>query len=84
MTRYQRNDIMDHMDIERRLRQAAIKSELSIKRLAVGSGLPYGSVHGFVTDPDRTLTLRSAARLAAFLELELCPTRGKAKAKVKR
>lgn len=67
------------MDIERQLRDAAKRSGLSIKRLSDESGVPYSAMHGFMVN-DRGITLRSAAKLARVLGLELCPVkRGKRK-----
>ena len=56
--------------IMEQLRQAAISSGISMKRLADDSGLYYASVHGFMRD-GRDLTLRSAQKLARVLGFEL-------------
>ena len=67
-------------DIGDRLRQAAIDSGLSMKQLAVRSGLFYQSVHGFLRT-GRGLSLQSAEKLCKVLGLELRPVRrGKRKA----
>jgi hypothetical protein len=67
-------------NIETQLREAARMSGLSMKRLADDSGLCYASVHGFLTDDSRTLTLTGAAKLAVILGLELKPSGRKRKA----
>ena len=40
--------------------------------MALRAGLPYYTVHGFMTG-DRHITIQSAAKLAALLDLELRP-----------
>ena len=57
-------------DIERQLKNAARKSGLSMKALSDRSGVFYSAVHGFMTS-DRGITLRTAAKLARVLGLEL-------------
>ena len=57
-------------DIERQLKDATHRSELNMLALSKRSGVPYSAVHGFVTG-DRAITLRSAAKLARVLGLEL-------------
>jgi len=61
-------------DIEDTLLTAARGCGWSIAELARRAGLPYSAVHGFVRS-DRLITLRSAARLAEALGLELRPVR---------
>jgi transcriptional regulator with XRE-family HTH domain len=61
-------------NIEKQLREACRASGLSMKRLAVRSGLFYQSVHGFMAS-NRSLSLGSAAKLAEVLGLELRPVR---------
>ncbi len=61
-------------DIEGQLKDAAKRSGLSVNALALQSGLNYAIVHGFVK-ADRQITLRSAAKLARLLGLELRPAR---------
>ncbi len=61
-------------DIEQQLREAVKRTGLSLKAISDRSGLAYCSVHGFANGY-AGLTLESAARLAAFLELELRPKR---------
>ena len=58
----------------KQLQKAARTSGLSINALALRSGLPYQTVHGFLT-ADRRITLESAAKLATLLGLELRPAR---------
>jgi plasmid maintenance system antidote protein VapI len=60
------------MDIERQLRDAAKRSGSSIKQLAGKSDIPYSALHRFLVN-DRGITLRSAAKLARVLGLELRP-----------
>ena len=57
-------------DIESQLKHAATHSGLSMYALSKQSGVPYSAMHGFCTG-DRRLSLRSAAKLAAVLKLEL-------------
>jgi len=61
-------------DIAKQLREVARKSGMSINALALRAKLPYQTVHGFMTG-DRHITIQSAAKLAALLDLELCPRR---------
>ena len=68
-------------DIEQQLRDAALKSGLSILALSKRSSVAYSGMHGFLTG-DRRITLRCAARLAVVLGLKLRPVRrGKRKRK---
>ena len=62
------------VDIEKQLRDAALKSGLSILALSKRSGVAYSGMHGFLTG-NRRITLRVAARLAAALNLGLHPVR---------
>ena len=62
---------VSRMDIERQLRQAAKGSGMSVKALANKAQLAYASAHRFVNGDG--LTLKSAARLARVLGLELVP-----------
>ena len=67
------------MNIERQLLDEATRSGLTMAELSRRSKVPYSAVHGFLTD-DRRLSLRSAAKLAQALGLELV-RRGKRKGK---
>ncbi|MEE9296466.1 MAG: helix-turn-helix transcriptional regulator [Phycisphaerae bacterium] len=62
-------------DIDEQLREAARNSGLSIKAMSDRAGIPYAAVHGFVRSDGRTMTLRTAAKLAVLLGLELRPVR---------
>ncbi|MFH1109469.1 MAG: hypothetical protein V1790_09775 [Planctomycetota bacterium] len=56
---------------------AAFKvSGLSVKRLAVESGVPYASAHGFIAG-QRDITLGTAARLCKVLGLRLTTRKGR-------
>jgi len=73
LTEYQNDDIFTTMSksIEDQLRQAARKSGLSIKAMSVRAEIPYAGIHRFVTDDETSITLRTAARLATLLGMEL-------------
>ena len=58
--------------IEQQLRNAARRSGLSMLQLSKRARLPYASIHNFVAN-DQGLSLRSAAKLAKVLALELQP-----------
>ncbi|MFH0981187.1 MAG: helix-turn-helix transcriptional regulator [Planctomycetota bacterium] len=58
------------MDLEAQLRSAIQASGWSIKRLADTAGTSYGLTHRFCTGGGG-ITLRTAAKLAAVLGLEL-------------
>lgn len=64
--------IIDNMskDIEKKLREALIKSKMSRYRIAKESGISEASLSLFVNHK-RTLTLDSAAKVAGVLGLEL-------------
>ncbi len=65
-------DIIDTMkNIEDALRRAARTSGMSINAMALQSKIPYAALHHFVTKDEKTLTLRTAAKLAKTLGLEL-------------
>ena len=66
-------------DIEKRLREAIIKSKMSRYRIAKESGIGEASLSLFVNQK-RTLTLDSAAKIASVLGLELMPKKLKRKA----
>lgn len=66
-------------DIERQLRGAAKADGRSVKALAEAAGLHYASLHGFMNG--RSLSLRSAAKLAAALGMELTSRRRAGKGK---
>ena len=56
---------------------AAFKaSGLSVKRLAVESGVCYASAHGFIAG-QRDVALGTAARLCKVLELQLTTRKGR-------
>jgi plasmid maintenance system antidote protein VapI len=56
---------------------AAFKaSGLSVKRLAIESGVPYASAHGFIAG-QRDIALGTAARLCKVLGLQLTARRGR-------
>lgn len=44
---------------------------MSIKAMSDRARIPYAGMHGFVRDDGRTLTMRTASRLADLLGLEL-------------
>ena len=67
----------NHTDLGDQLRKACEDSGLSMYELARRSGLSYSQVFHFMRD-NRTLTLKSAGRLADALQLELRP-RGRTK-----
>ena len=66
------------MDIERQLLDAAKRSGLSMAELCRKSKVPYSAIHGFLVN-NRRISLRSAAKLARALGLELRPVRRKKK-----
>lgn len=57
-------------DIERQLKQALFKSEMTRAQIARAAGLTESQLSYFVHD-QRTLTLPAAAKLAKVLGLEL-------------
>lgn len=61
-------------NIETTLLDTARGCGWTLAELARQAELPYSAVHGFVRT-DRRITLRSAAKLAAALGLELRPKR---------
>ena len=61
-----------HIDLEESLRQAVRDSGLTRYAVAKGAGVDVAALLRFVSG-QRTLTLPSAAKLAAFLRLELRP-----------
>ena len=63
-------------DIEKQLREAILASGVSRYRLAKTTGVSDGVLCNFVNG-HRSLTLRTAAKLAKALGLELRETRGK-------
>lgn len=63
-------------DLGNQLRKACEDSGVSMYELARRAGLSYSQLYHFMRD-SRTLTLNSAGRLAAALQLELRPTKGK-------
>lgn len=66
---------MKKRTLEGQLRDAARKSGLSMLQISKRTGLPYAVVHRFLNDPDLTITLRSASKLAVMLGYELRATR---------
>ena len=62
------------MSIEKQLLDPARGSKMNMFELSNRSGVPYSAVHGFMTG-GRRLSLRSAAKLAKVLKLELRPMR---------
>ena len=73
MTTYRACDILLMMStsIENQLRQAARKSGLSIKAMSDRASIPYAAMHRFITNDAGGITLKTAAKLAALLGLEL-------------
>ena len=70
------------VDLEKQLRNEARRSGLSVLALAKLAGLGYATTHGFLSG-SRTISIKSAARLASALGLELRRTRrGKRKGEV--
>jgi transcriptional regulator with XRE-family HTH domain len=67
-------------DIEKKLREAIIKSKMSRYKIAKESGIGEASLSLFV-NRKRTLTLDSAAKVAGVLGLELMPKKPKRKAR---
>ena len=65
-------------DIESRLRDALINSDLSRYRISQLSGVSEAQLSLFVNNK-RTLTLSSAAKVAEALKLELKPIKRKAR-----
>ena len=65
-------------DIEKKLREAIIKSKMSRYRIAKESGLTESQLSYFVNDK-RSLTLPAAAKLAKVLGLELKPKKKREK-----
>ncbi len=63
-------------NIEKQLRDAVRRSDLNMFQLSKQAEVRYASIHRFVVY-DQGLTLRSAAKLAELLDLELRPARGK-------
>jgi transcriptional regulator with XRE-family HTH domain len=63
-------------DIEKQLKQAVLKSNMSRYRIARESGLTESQLSYFVND-QRTLTLPAAAKLANTLGLELVQRKSK-------
>ena len=63
-------------DIEKQLKQAVLKSNMSRYRIARESGLTESQLSYFVND-QRTLTLPAAAKLAKTLGLELVQRKSK-------
>ena len=61
-------------DLEQKLRDEAGRSGLSVLALAKRAGLGYATIHGFIMG-DRSISIGSAAKLAAALGLELRPVR---------
>ena len=61
--------------IENQLRERARRSGLSIKAMSDQAKIPYAAMHRFITDDEGGITLRTAAKLAALLGLELQPTK---------
>ena len=59
-------------NIEEKLRRAIIDADISRYRLAKLSGVTEGALSHFV-NRNRTITLTTAAKLAAVLDLELTP-----------
>lgn len=63
-------------DIEQQLRRAALDSGLSMLQLSKRSGIPYSAIHGFMKS-GQGITLRTASKLAALLNLTLQPVRNR-------
>ncbi len=61
-------------NLEQQLREEARRSGLNMLTLSKRASLGYAIVHGFLTG-DRVISIRSAAKLAAVLGLELRPVR---------
>ena len=60
--------------LERQLKQAILKSDMSQSELADKSGVQQGQISYFLSDDDkkhRTMTLKSASKIAEVLKLEL-------------
>ena len=65
-------------DIEKKLREAIVKSKMSRYKISQLSGVSEGQLSLFVNG-QRTLTLPVAAKLAKVLGLELIEKKGKEK-----
>lgn len=65
------------MDIEERMRQAILQCGMSRAELSRRCGVAE-AVLSFFVNGHRTLTLRTAAKVARALGLELRPVKGKA------
>ncbi len=74
---------MKGKDIEQVLLHAARTSGQTIAELARRAGLPYSAAHGFVRS-ERAITLKSAAKLAKALGLELRPIGDHRRSKAKK
>ena len=57
-------------NLEQQLKDEALRSGLSMYILAKRAGLGYATMHGFIMG-DRTISVRSAAKLASVLGMEL-------------
>ena len=64
--------------IDQQLRAAVRRCGLSIRQISLRADIPYAAVHRFVVN-DRGVTLKTAAKLATLLGLELCPIRRRSK-----
>lgn len=64
-------------DIEKKLREAILKSKMSRYKISQLSGVGEAQLSLFVNGK-RTLTLTSAAKVAKALGLELVPTKKRA------
>lgn len=62
------------MDIDQQLREAINQSGLTRYAVAKGAGVEYGVLRRYL-DEGRDLRLSNVAKLAAFLGLELKPTK---------
>ena len=67
-------------DIEKRLREAIIKSKMSRYKISQLSGVSEGQLSLFVNGK-RSLTLPAAAKLAKVLDMELVKKKKKGKAR---
>ena len=63
-------------NIEEQLRQAVADSGQTIYAVAKGSGANYSVLLRFMAQ-ERGISLRTAARLTAYLKLELQPVKGR-------
>ncbi len=68
------------MDLVKQLKHAIHSSGQSVYAISNGSGIDHAAIHRFVSG-ERTITVETAAKLAAYFNLELRPRDAKRAAK---